>query len=126
MPCFLICFRQASASPAGSPRVFFSPLLSPAQVLLLFPWQGDTVCLLSPFNPGPQHSLFHCPQLGTKGAALHCPAGKLYTVIPCISGQKERKMWLIKTTSLHKGCAHMRRRFLNAERRITLASGKWR
>lgn len=36
-----------------------------------------------------------------------------------------RDMWLIKTASQHKRHVHMRRRFLNAERCITLASGKW-
>lgn len=89
------------------------------------------LCLISPDSSG-HNSLsslpsqpWHCSQLGTRGAVLPFGCRKAaHSHFMYFSPKRET--WLIKTTSLHKGHVHMRRRFLNAERCITLASGKRR
>lgn len=70
----------------GWPRVVFSPLLSPAQALPPFPCQLWARSLSPlPFQPSPTTCSW-APRV------LCCllAAGKLYTVISCISVQKER------------------------------------
>lgn len=129
MPCFLICFRQASSAslpfcqdhpglPSLSCPSFASfPLPAPSTQSFSSP--------LSSLAPSTASVPLPLPTAGHQGG---CTASWLqesctqsfYTFLA------KKRDWLIKTTSLHKGRVHMRRRFLNAERRITLASGKWR